>query len=289
MYILSSGSFMQAYKRTQYLKQYTDFRKEQAIEIKENRSKLQVLNDSLIIKRKEKEDLIAQEREEKKTVDKEKNKQQSLINQLKKKEKKYTAQIKKKEKQEAEFEAKLQNMIRDIVKSKSTPKTNSTKKNNTTTTPSTKPRSFKLTKEAKKLESSFVANKGKLPSPVKSGYISRYFGTRAHESEKRIKVKSNGWYFTTEKNAKARAVFKGEVIGVMEQKTKLRTVIIQHGSYYTSYKNLTNLLVEIGDKVDTKQDLGTIHTDKTTNKTILSFVLFNKYIAPQNPASWILR
>lgn len=281
MYILSSGSFTQAYKRTQYLKQYTDFRKEQAIEIKENKARLQVLNDSLIIKRKEKEDLITQEKQEKKLVDVEKSKQQSLISQLKKQEKKYTAQIKKKEKQEEEFEAKLQHLISGLVKP--------TKEPTTTTKNNSKPKTFKLTPEAKKLESSFVANKGKLPSPVVSGYVSRYFGSRAHESEKKIKVKSNGWFFTTEKNTKARAVFNGKVAGIMEQKqTKLKTVIIQHGNYFTTYKNLTKLLVKTGDKVITKQNLGTIHTDKTTNKTILSFGLF-KYATPQNPASWLKR
>jgi len=51
---------------------------------------------------------------------------------------------------------------------------------------------------------------------------------------------------------------------------------VQHGNYITAYKNLDNVLVEKGEKVKTKQNIGTIHTDTTTGKTVLAFSLFKE-------------
>ena len=54
------------------------------------------------------------------------------------------------------------------------------------------------------------------------------------------------------------------------------------------YKNLDNVNVQTGDLVRTKQEIGKIHTDKTTGKTILAFVLF-KEIHRQNPEDWVYK
>ena len=126
-----------------------------------------------------------------------------------------------------------------------------------------------------------------MPHPVIKGYVSRYFGQRPHEELKKIKVKSNGWHYITEPNAKARSVFKGIVFAILvDKKTKLKTVLLQHGNYFTSYKNLINLYVSKGNKVTAKQNLGTIHTNKTTSKTKLVFSLWKNTIA-QNPSRWM--
>ncbi len=277
IFILSSNSFTQAYKRALYMKQYADYRKNQAKNIKEKKKILEVLNDSLTIKKQQKDSLIAQKLAETKSIDIEFAKQKELLEKVKKKEKQYIARIKKKQKQERLFERKLNNLIKGAI-AKSTKKT--VKKG------SRKP-TIKLTPEAKKLAVNFVSNKGKLPHPVAKGYVSRYFGQRHHEQLKKILVKSNGWHYITDKGSKARAVFKGKVVAIMvDKKTKLKTVLMQHGNYFTAYRNLKNLLVKKGDKVEIKQELGTIHTDKTTGKTKLVFAIL-KNTTPQNPAYWL--
>lgn len=274
LFLLSSDNFTQAYKRMQYMRQYTDHRKKQAKKIRLKKEQLMFLNDSLRLKKKAKDALVFEKVEEKKSVDSEKVTQQRLINKVKKKEKKYTKQIKKKQRAERNFESQIEDLIKGVI-------TKSNKKNGV------KSQSFKLTPAAKKLASSFVASKGNLPHPVKKGYVSRYFGTRPHEQLKKIKVKSNGWHFITEKNAKARSVFKGTILAIIvDRKTKLKTILLQHGNYVTTYRNLTTLLVEKGDKVTAKQDLGVIHTDKTTGKTKLAFSLMKGAI-PQNPSGWL--
>jgi formylmethanofuran dehydrogenase subunit D len=47
MFILSSNSFLQAYKRAQYMKQYTNYRKMQGDEIKSKSDQLTVHNEKL--------------------------------------------------------------------------------------------------------------------------------------------------------------------------------------------------------------------------------------------------
>ncbi len=277
IFILSSNSFKQAYKRALYMKQYADYRKNQAKKINLKKQDLEQLNDTLKLKKQEKDALIAKKLEATKSIDAALAKQQELLKKVKKKERQYIAKIKKKQRQERLFERKLQSLIKGAI-AKSTKKT--VKKG------SRKP-TIKLTPEAKKLAASFESNKGKLPHPVAKGYVSRYFGQRHHEELKKIMVKSNGWHYITDKGSKARAVFKGKVVAIMvDKKTKLKTVLLQHGNFFTAYKNLDKLLVKKGDHVNIKQDLGTIHTDKTTGKTKLVFALL-KNTTPQNPASWL--
>ncbi len=279
IFILSSNSFKQAYKRALYMKQYTDYRKNQAKKIVYKKEVLEQLNDSLKIKKQEKDALVAKKLEETKHIDTELEKQQKLLKKVKKKERQYIARIKKKQKQEREFEKKLKGVIRGAI-AKSTKKTKKT---------GSKKPTIRLTPEAKKLADNFVANKGKLPHPVEKGYVSRYFGQRSHEELKKIKVNSNGWHYITGKNSKARAVFKGKVLAIMvDKKTKLKTVLLQHGNYFTAYKNLDKIFVKKGDQVQIKQALGTVHTDKITGKTKLVFAIL-KNTTPQNPANWLKR
>ena len=58
MFLLSSKNFLQAYKRVQYMKQYTEYRKEQGEQIQERTKMLQTLNADLIEQRKDKDKLI---------------------------------------------------------------------------------------------------------------------------------------------------------------------------------------------------------------------------------------
>jgi len=276
LFLLSSEDFLQAYKRLKYMNQYTEYRKNQANEIILKKETLLQLNDSILYKKKVKDSLVKIKLDERKIVDKEKASKEKLLNKVKSKERKYLAQIKKKQKQEQAYERQIEDLIVKVIKK-------SNKKSGR------KSKGFVLTKEAKKLASSFIKNKGKLPAPIEKGYVSRYFGQRKHEVMRKISIKSNGWYYTTGKKSKARAVFNGTVKFIMvDPKTKIKTILIQHGNYMTVYGNLENLLVKKGDKVITKQFIGTIHTDTTTDKTILKFQLWKDSKA-QNPSGWIYR
>jgi septal ring factor EnvC (AmiA/AmiB activator) len=275
MFLLSSENFMQAYKRLQYIKQYAAYRAKQGEEIKVETIKLENLNDLLKETKIEKEKLLLVNKKEKDSINKEKVSQEFLVKSVKKKESKYIAQINKKQKEERAIDKKIEKLIKEAIAS-------SQKKSNLKST------GFALTPEAKKLEKDFISNKGKLPSPVKRGVIVRHYGKQSHPTLKGITIESNGVFYATEKNAKARVIFSGKVLAIQVLPGKKKAVLVQHGNYISVYKNLDNVTVQKGDLVKTKQELGKIHTDKSTGKTILAFVLF-KEIKRQNPEEWVYK
>jgi septal ring factor EnvC (AmiA/AmiB activator) len=278
MFLLSSKDFLQAYKRMQYIKQYNNYREKQGEEIKIETVKLQNLNDFLKETKADKEALLLANTKEKDSIHKEKKSRESLVRSVKKKEKKYTAQIRKKQKAEKVIDKKIEKLIRDAI-------ARSKKKNNKKNIKSS---GFALTPEAKRLEKDFLANKGKLPSPVKRGVVVRHFGKQPHPTLKGITIESNGVFYATEKGASARVIFNGKVLAIQVLPGKKKAVLVQHGNYISVYKNLDNVTVKKGDIVKTKQEIGKIHTDKTTGKTILAFVLF-KEVQRQNPELWVYK
>ncbi len=275
MFILSSENFLQAYKRVQYINQYASYRAQQGEEIKIETIKLKTLNDFLKEQKQEKEILIAENKKEKDSINNEKVSQEKLIKKVKKKESSYITLIKKKQKQERVIDAKVEKLIRDAI-------AKSNKKGNV------KSSGFALTPEAKLTEKGFIANKGKLPAPVQRGIVVRRFGKQKHPTLSGITIESNGLQYATEKGASARVIFDGKVLAIQVLPGKRKAVLIQHGNYISVYKNLDNVTVNKGDIVKTKQKLGKIHTDKTTGKTILAFVLF-KEVNRQNPEEWIYK
>ena len=274
LFLLSSESFVQAYKRLQYIKQYATYRKQQGEAIKATTVNLRALTDSLQVKEDEKQLLIALHLREKDSVNREKVSQERLVTKVKAKEQKYVTQIKRIQREERKLDKKIQRLIREAI-------TRSNKKSK-----NRKSSSFKLTPEAKKLEATFIANKGKLPWPTKKGTVIRKYGKQKHPTLAGITIQSNGVQVATEKKAKARVVFDGTVLSIQLLPGRKKMVLIQHGNYITAYKNLDNVLVKKGEKVHTKQDIGTIHTDTTTGKTVLAFSLF-KETKIQNPEIWI--
>ena len=64
MFLLSSENFFQAYKRFQYMKQYTSFRKNQGEEIQIKTTELKALTDSLKIKKDQKQALLSDKKKE---------------------------------------------------------------------------------------------------------------------------------------------------------------------------------------------------------------------------------
>ena len=67
-----------------------------------------------------------------------------------------------------------------------------------------------------------------------------------------------------------------------------KAVFVQHGDYITVYSNLYDVTVKKGDKVSTKQVLGTVYTHPLTKKTILKFLVY-KNATKLNPADWVYK
>ncbi|EDM45274.1 putative peptidase [unidentified eubacterium SCB49] len=285
LFLLSSESFLQAYKRVQYMKQYTEYRKEQGLTIKEKSDKLKDINTDLIKQRKQKDALIAENKKEKRTLESERKSQQALVASLKKNEGKFAAQIRKKQQEANRLDKEIDNLIKAAIAkankaSKAKPSANKT---------STASRElFNMTPEARELANNFTSNKGKLPWPVEQGVVVGRYGTYKDKTNPNITHRNSGVIIATQEDANARAVFGGEVMEVQQLKGSNKAVMIRHGNYITVYSNLSNLKVKKGDKISTKQTLGTVSKNASYGRFMMKFYVY-KDTAKLNPADWIFR
>ena len=284
MFLLSSQNFYQAYKRLEYMKQYTSFRKKQGEEIVVQTNLVKKLNDSLFYQKTVKDTLILSEKQHKDKIESDKKNQEELISSIKKKEKTYKKQLQNKIKEERRVTAKIDKKIRDeiaranrIAKAKLKNKSKTSKKNE-----------FILSPEAKALAVKFESNKGKLPWPVDEGIVVRRFGKQPHPTFPGITVNGTGLHIVTKQGKQAEAIFNGKVLNILVSSEGRMNVLIQHGNYISSYNNLEKIYVKKGDAIKTGQKIGQIFTDKVSKKTKLVFVLF-KNTTRLNPASWILK
>jgi len=282
MFLLSSESFLQAYKRLQYMKQYAKHRKLQGESIKEKTVGLQELNKGLIADKKKKQSLIEENKIAKTKLSKELQTQNDLVITLKKDEGKYASQIRKKQSEAAKIDKEIDKLIREAIAASNRAKANKTGKKVSSS------KTFALSPEAKLLAADFTKNKGKLPWPVKNGVVVKRFGNTRHPQLPNVTTYCSGVEIATANNTKARAVFDGVVLNIQKIKGANNAIYIQHGNYITVYQNIKNILVKKGDKVTTKQELGTVYTKSSSRKTILKFLVYQND-KKMNPASWIFK
>jgi murein hydrolase activator len=277
MFLFSSESFLQAYKRSQYLNQYTSFRKKQGELIVEKTKTLQQLNTDLLAQKLKKEELVKENKTAQHQYKNEQSSQQQLIKALKKKERSFVFQIKKKQKKAAAINKEIQRLIREAIAA-----------SNKAAGKNLNAKVFTLTPEDQLISDNIIANKGKLPWPVEQGVVVQKFGKQPHPIVKTTMIQSNGVTIATPQSSEARAVFEGKVMSIIGFKGSNPTVLIQHGNYITTYSNLSEVYVIKGQKVKAKEKIGKVFTNPETGKTKLKFSVF-KNSSPTNPKSWIFR
>ncbi|MFV8365526.1 murein hydrolase activator EnvC family protein [Flavobacterium sp. XS1P27] len=289
MFLLSSENFLQAYKRAQYMKQYTGYRKMQGEEIKTKSNKLTDFNQKLNVQKTAKQKLIAENEKERLSLEKEKKEQLKLVNVIQKDKKKIAQEIKKKQQEYRTIDRQINKLIREAIaaanrkaaleKAKANPSAPVSK----AAVSSSK---IELTPESKIIADNFRANRGRLPYPVEKGYVSLGYGNQTHPLFNTITVHNSGVEITTDKGASARAVFGGEVTSVIVLSPVNKAVMIQHGDYFTVYQNLSSVNVSKGDKVSIKQTLGKVRTNGETGKTIIKFLILQN-TTYNNPEGWL--
>ncbi|MCK4662674.1 MAG: peptidoglycan DD-metalloendopeptidase family protein [Bacteroidales bacterium] len=274
MFIFSSEDFNQAYRRMKYLRQYSEYRIEQAKNIVKTKNELNNEMIELELQRAEKKELVYEKNEENEVLAKENKEQKILINELKKSEK----ELRKKLKNQKLIAGKLQKEIERIIAEearKAAEKAGSVDG------------AFKLTPEDKLISDNFGKNKKHLPWPTERGIVICQFGEHNHPVLKGIIVRNDGIDILTTKNAVVRSVFDGEVSTVFTIPGLNKSVIVRHGNYLTVYSNLKEVIVKTGDKITAKQTIGVIYTDvKDNNKTLLKFQIWKENLK-LNPVYWL--
>jgi septal ring factor EnvC (AmiA/AmiB activator) len=301
MFILSSENFLQAYKRAQYLKQYTSFRKNQGEEIKSKSTQLVTYNDKLKVQKVAKQKLLVENRKEKEGLVKEKQAQEKLVNLIKKDKNRIVSDIRKKQRESKTIDKQIDRLIREAIaeanrkaalekaKARALASNSGASKKEVAAEAAKESVSssrIELTPEDKLIADNFKANRGSLPWPVEKGFISLGYGDQAHPIYNTLVIHNSGVEITTNEGANARAVFGGEVASIMVLSPVNKAVMIQHGDYFTIYQNLSSVAVSKGDKISIKQNLGRVRTNGDTGKTVIKFLLLQN-TTYTNPQGWL--
>ncbi|MGM8360804.1 murein hydrolase activator EnvC family protein [Flavobacterium sp. ARAG 55.4] len=299
MFILSSENFLQAYKRAQYLKQYTSFRKSQGVEINKKSKELLSINEKLMLQKIAKQKLLEENKKERLALVEEKQEQEKLVNSIKKDKNRIVSDIRKKQRESKTIDAQINRLIREAIAeanrkaaaerakaAASGDKSKSDTGKATVSRGSVSSSRIEMTPEDKIIADNFKANRGKLPWPVEKGFISLGYGDQPHPIYNTLVVHNSGLEITTNEGANARAVFAGEVSRIWLITPVNKAVMIQHGDYFTVYQNLSSVNVSAGEKVSIKQNLGRIRTSGDTGKTVLKFIL-SQNTTYMNPQGWL--
>ena len=292
-FVFASKDFNQAFSRLRYIRQFNDARKIKMDQITATEQRITGEVEANQQAREEQAALLKDEKTQQDALKTEKEDLNRQVAKLKKKEGSIQQDINNKQKQAKKLQKAIDDIIAEEIRKanaeaerKRKEAEKQAKEKGKTTAPAPKEKGMALTPAEKALSSDFVNNKGKLPWPVERGIIASSFGKHASVVSNKVTVTNNGIDIATTEGAQARAVFDGEVASVTKLTGANTVVIIRHGEYFTVYSNLENVIVKRGDKVKTKQNLGTVHTSKTEGKTELHFELL-KETNRQDPAGWL--
>ncbi len=287
LFLLSSDNFGQLFRRLKFYTIFADNVKAQVEQIEATQKEIHEKEVQIQMIKDEKVTLLEGHERQLSALEKEKKEKDQLTNNLKKKEKQLAAEIKKKQQEQK----KLDNAIKKAIEAEIKAANSKNKKNNSTATTSkgkTESSSeMVMTKEEKALSSNFASNQGKLPWPVAKCAKIRDFGTYPHPDVPSVTMQNNGIDLATEAGATVRSVFQGEVTSVLDY-VGTKIVIIKHGEYMTVYQNLGSVSVKKGDKVSTKQAIGTVARNTSSNTYELHFELW-KNTSHLNPSNWLAR
>ncbi|HRW20714.1 MAG TPA: peptidoglycan DD-metalloendopeptidase family protein [Bacteroidales bacterium] len=270
MFILSSDDFNQAYKRLKYYQQYSDYRKKQAMAIKGIQVVLNSENEKLAASKQEKETLLAEKSDETNQLKQEKRMQNSTIQKLTKQEEDLRKTLRKYEETAAQLQREIEKLIAEEAKASSSSGT------------------YQLTPAEKLISTNFGNNKGALPWPVERGVIVSSYGKHPHPVLGGVTIENAGVDIATAQGTQVRAIFEGEVRRVFTLPGAQNAVIIRHGNYLSVYTHLSKAFVKKGDKVETKQAIGEVYTDKEENKTIVHIEIWKENLK-MNPAQWLAK
>ena len=277
MFVLSAKDFAESFRRYRYIKQYSEYCQKKTDEINTTKAALGEKLKQTEKVRAERLTVLNERKKENTKLQNEKNKQNKLIKDLKKKEKQLKAELKKQQKIANKLNEQIEKKIAEEAKKSSKPSSSGGGK------------TYTLTKEEKLLSGNFEKNQGRLPWPVLKGIVVGHFGIHPHPVLKHVTTNNKGIYIQCPKGTQARAVFDGEVTQVFTIAGSNKTVISKHGLYRTVYSNLTKVNVKVGQKVKTKDNIGTIYSDpEDGDKTELYFQVW-KDRNIHNPENWLAK
>lgn len=304
MFIFSSKSYYEAMKRNGYLKRIAEIQRNQFITIRQHQA---LVNEEIASIQKEKQlkiSVISEKKLERAAIENDRVKQELIYKEFQQQENEILAQLKKVERDRQlmkdQIAAAIQKEIAEAEKKrlaaveaerKKAAAKGTTTPTATVTTPVATPEvTFKETAQATALSQNFEGNRGKLPWPVDKGSVTEKFGNNPHPTLKNVTTNNRGIDISTPKKAHVKSVFEGEVTAVLSIPGAGKVVIIKHGNYRTVYSNLQDTYVKEGDKVTTKQLIGSLLTKPDQSMSIVHFEIHlvnGSTVTCLNPSLWV--
>ncbi|HOZ70683.1 MAG TPA: peptidoglycan DD-metalloendopeptidase family protein [Chitinophagaceae bacterium] len=319
-FIFSASSFNDAVKRIAYLKSYRSYREKQVSTIQETQQLIAQRKKQQLVRKDQKNVALQSQTKQVQELAVQKKEKDVVVTQLKSKEKELANQIASKKKRDRDLLNAVNAIVRremeaakakakadaeakrkaDEANAKSGDKTGNpvtSSGNNAGTNPPVvtkrneavkKPDSYlDFNSKDVALNSSFQANKAKLPWPVDKGVITLRFGTNKIENTLLTFDNPGLTIATSAAGVPVKAVFDGEVSGVYNLGDGM-AVTIRHGKYFTTYSNLAGVNVTKGAIVKTGQQIGKAGRDDDGSGGQIDFILM---IESRNvdPAPWLRR
>lgn len=267
-FLFSAESFQQLVMRMQYMKQYSEKRKQQAAAITAVQDELSGQVKIIESKRNEKSALLGQEVSENKTLNGLKEQQNKLVKNLEKQEKSLKQDLEEIKKSLVILDNKINELIREEME-KAAREAKANSKSNTNYVA---------------LSASFQDNRTRFAWPAQ-GFVSMGFGRQKHPALKHVEIENDGINIQTQQNEKVKSIFNGEVKMVAFLPSIGNSVIIAHGEYFTVYSGLKDVYVKKGQKVNTGQELGQLQVN-SEGVSELRFQI-RKNTTPLNPQLWL--
>jgi septal ring factor EnvC (AmiA/AmiB activator) len=316
---LGSKDATTALRRMAWVRQIGEDRRKQAALIEQKTGELNQEVKDLELRKIDQGQLLMSKEKEKQVLAKEKTEQESSLHQLQAKEKDIRKKIRKKQEEASKLNSAILKIIEEEVQKARDEAVAAAKKRkakqkaerlqrekqgqqkgkNDGGKPAEEPQAepepermsttqlLNLNPESQKLSNHFEANKSRLPWPVSQGRITETFGEHEHPVLKGIKIKNNGVDIATQKGAESASVFEGEVTGVVSIPGSGKAVIVRHGEFLTVYSNLSDVSVQKGDKVRTRQSIGRVgESDEGTPELHFEVWKGNQLL---NPQQWLIR
>ncbi|MGN0220873.1 MAG: murein hydrolase activator EnvC family protein [Prevotella sp.] len=318
MFIFSAQNFTRMYRRLRFTREYAAFQRSQGEMVKAKRAQVQEQREELKAAKQRKNVLLNRGIVEHKSLEGKQVEQEKVVKTLQNQQKTIQRIIDEQRKKQAAIDAEIDRLVAieiekarkraeeearqralaeeaarrraeearrkaaDEVSKKPESSASSDRKRGGKTEASSKPLQF-LTAEDQRISGSFASNKGRLPIPVTGGYriVSRY-GQYNVEGLKNVRLDNKGINIQATPGAQVRSIFDGEVSAVFNAGGS-SGVMIRHGSYISVYCNLGSVFVRRGQKVSTRQSIGTLGPDN-----VLQFQL-RKEKAKINPELWLGR
>ncbi|MBM3416891.1 MAG: hypothetical protein FJY20_10735 [Bacteroidetes bacterium] len=323
-FIFSANSFNDVIRRISYLKSYRAYREKQVTTILETKDLIAKRKQQQLGRKEQKNAALVNQTKQVQELEVQKKEKAAVVAVLKSKEKDLVKQIAAKKKRDKELNNAILAIVRrEIEAAKAKAKAEAdvkkkadelAKKNNPSTNPESNPAvipgtistgtpgttTSKRNEAVKKpdsyldlnakdvaLNSSFAANRAKLPWPVDNGVLALRFGPNKIENTL-LTFDNPGISIATPSHGEpVKAVFDGEVSAVYSLGDGT-AVTIRHGKYFTTYSNLSGVSVSKGSTVKTGQQIGRAGKDDDGTGGQIDFILM---IETRNvdPLPWLRR